>query len=250
MSKKMRLHQFLSRAGLFRSKYDLFAAIKNGAIKVDDETITSANYFVKKSHNVFFKGKQVEPKKKKIYLLLNKPAGYLSSKLSENDKKMGKVGVFYLLRDIDEDTKKTLFCVGRLDENTSGLLIITNDGELSSKITDPESNIEKLYEAELEKPVSLADKKKIESGIEINLEENGVNKIYKTKPCKIDIQNNKCVITLSEGKKREVRRVFEAVGNKVLRLKRVCIGKIDLRKLNIPVGKYKEVDREFILGNL
>jgi pseudouridine synthase len=250
MSKKIRLHQFLSRAGLFRSKYDLFAAIKNGAIKVDNETVTSPNYFVKKSHKVFYKGSQVNMRKDKIYLLLNKPTGYLSSKITENDKKLGKVGVFYLLRDIDDETKKTLFCVGRLDENTSGLLIITNDGELSSKITDPNSNIEKLYEVELEKPVSLSDKNRIEKGIKINLEENGVNKDYKTKPCKIDIQDNRCVITVSEGKKREVRRMFEAVGNKVLRLKRVCIGKLDLRKLNIPVGKYKEVEKEFILGNI
>lgn len=251
MSKKTRLHQFLSQTGIFKIKRYLFDAIRNNEIKVNGEVVNSPNYFLKKSDNVLYKNKKIEPRKEKVYILLNKPEGYLSSKLSENDKKSGKVGVFFLLKAIDDEIKQTLFCVGRLDEGTSGLLIITNDGELSYKITNPESNIKKVYEVELEKPLSLSDKKKIEAGIDITLEENGVKKHYRTKPCEIGIKDkNNTVINVSEGKKREVRRIFEAVGNKVSRLKRVCIGNIDLRKLNIPIGKYIFVEKDFILKNV
>jgi 16S rRNA pseudouridine516 synthase len=178
---------------------------------------------------------------------MNKPEGYLCSKLAKKDIELNKKSVFSLLKNLDEKTKRTIFCVGRLDEDTSGLLIMTNDGDLSHEITDPDSDIKKVYRAELLNDLSLDDKEMIENGVTIELEENGKFISYKTKKCKIEIQNKKNVlITVSEGRKREVRRIFESVGNMVLRLERICIGEIDLRKLKVPLGEYKKIDKKDI----
>jgi pseudouridine synthase len=244
MSKKIRLHQFLSKTGLFKLKKDILIALGNKEIKVNDKVINSPHYHISKFDRVYYKNKEIKIEKGKTYILLNKPEGYLSSKLTENDIRLGKKSVFSLIN-LDENIKKTLFCVGRLDEDTSGLLIITNDGDLSHEITDPESEIKKVYEAELENDFSEDDKERVENGVMIELEENGKFTSYKTKKCKVDIKNRKKVwITVSEGRKREVRRIFEALENKVLKLERICIGNLDLRKLKIPLGKYITVKKE------
>ncbi|MBU1703984.1 MAG: pseudouridine synthase [Nanoarchaeota archaeon] len=149
------------------------------------------------------------------------------------------------MKGLDTNLKNSLFCVGRLDEDTSGLIIITNDGTLGSKITRPESMIEKGYAAVLEKDIKDKDIEKIKKGVTISLEHNKKVTEYKTRPCKIQlIDKRDVIITVSEGKKREVRRIFEAVGNKVVSLERVSIG--SLRLDGIRTGEFKFVDKEFI----
>jgi len=244
---KIRLHQFLSKTGAFSVKKDIVDAIKCGKITIKGKVITNPHYQVGPKDNVLFDGKELFKQKKKVYIILNKPEYYLSSKLTDYDIKERKKSVFSLLKGIKEDIKKTLFCVGRLDENSSGLLIITNDGDFSHKVTDPESKIRKSYEVELEKPISIAERQRIEQGITIVLEENGIRTNYKTKPCKIEMKDKKSLVaTFTEGKKREVRRLFGAVGNRVVKLKRIVIGKLDLYKLKIPEGKYISVSEEFV----
>jgi len=247
--KKIRLHQFLSKTGIFKSKFDLIEAIEKGEINVRDKTITNSHHqFNPKTDFVFYNGKLLKITKKNIYLLVNKPTSYLSSKLSEKDKKLKKKSIFELI-DLDETIKNSLFCVGRLDENSSGLIIITNDGKLSKFIADPENNITKTYIVTLEQQILNKTIEMIQKGITITLEKDGVKTKYKTKKCKIDIvADKKLKITLTEGKKREVRRIFEAVGNNVLTLKRISIGKIKVDK--IKEGQYLEVDKEFILKKL
>lgn len=242
--KKLQLHKFLTKTGMFAGKKEIIDAIKNSEIKIGDRIILNPIYqFNPKKEMVYWKGKKIEALAESVYIILNKPEGYLSSRLAKKDIELGKKSMFDLIK-VDEKTKKTLFSVGRLDEDTSGLIIITNDGKLCAKLANPKHGIGKTYEVLLEK--SLSEKEKIESGIVIELEENGRITKYKTKPCKIFGSGKKVQIALTEGKKREVRRIFEAVGNKVIALQRISIGSINLKELNLEKGKFIQTDLKFI----
>ncbi len=249
MAKKVYLHQFLSKTGQFQSKKDITDAIYRGDVKINDEVIRHPFYqFRPNLHRVTYKGTNLTYQDKDLYLILNKPKGCLSCKLSDEDHEHGKHSVFEMLGpEIPEEVKNTLFCIGRLDEDTTGLLILTSDGDFSYKITNPNSNIPKTYAVFLERPLSKADKENIEQGIVIKLEENGVIKPYKTKPSKLTIKSDVDVnITITEGKKREVRRIFEAVDNRVRELKRISIGKLNIDDFNLEPGKYVKVEKEFL----
>lgn len=243
--KKIRLHQFLSKTGLFKSKKDLLEAVKNSEIKIVDKIITSPNYqFRPKKKNIYYKNRLLMPVKEKVYILMNKPEGYLSSGLTNEWVKLGKKSIFEIIKGMDEKVKKTLFCVGRLDEDTSGLIIITNDGKLGIKIASPKNEIKKAYVAVLSKSVAKEDIKKIEEGVTIKLEIKGK---YKTKKCSAKRIDNKTVrMIITEGKKREIKRIFETLRNKVIKLKRTTIGRIKLEELNLKKGEYKFVDKAFI----
>lgn len=243
--KKIYLHQFLSKAGIFKSKNDLIQAIKNSEIKISNKIIINPRFqFNPKTKLVTYKDKPVKPLKTKIYIIINKPESYLSSKLTNEDIRLNKKSIFDLIK-IDEQTKKTLFSIGRLDEDSSGLLIITNDGKLCSEIINPKNNIKKVYQVTLKKPISQEDIKKIEQGITIDLEENNIITKYKTKESKISLETpTKLTITLTEGKKREIKRIFEAINNEVIKLERIAIGNI--KDLNLNPGQYKITDLKFI----
>jgi len=248
---KIHLHQFLSKTGLFKSKKEITNAIKNSEVKVGNKVINNPIYqFNTRKERVFWKNTPLKMLKKYVYILLNKPVGYISSKLTPNDIKLGKKSIFRIIENenkIDNNLKRALFCIGRLDEDASGLLIITNDGQLSSEITDPKNRIAKTYEVLLEKPLQKNDIAKIEQGIIINLEENGKITKYKTRKCRIELINDrKLNITISEGKKREIRRIFSAVGNNVLSLKRISIGRLNLNELNLSPGEYIFSEKGFI----
>lgn len=253
---KIRLRQFLSKSGFFKNKKEAEDAIRLGFITLSGgEIMKSPSYqFNPKKKNVYFKGKLIKPFRKHVYIIMNKPSGYLSaSKLSEEELRYGKKSVFELIKDIDEKLKRTLFCIGRLDEDTTGLLIITNDGELSNTITNPENNILKRYKAKLERALTPKSIEEMEQGVTIKLEEEGRIINYKTKPCKITVNPNnplEITITVSEGKKREIKRIFESVFNKVLDLSRISVGGLKLEDLNLKLGEYKLVDKEYIINNL
>ena len=235
----MQLHEFLSRTGFFESKAAVLQALQSDEVNVRSRTITNPRHYLDpKKDFVFWKGKPLKMLKK-CYLLFNKPRGYLCSRLSKKDISLGKKSIFSLL-DVDTLTLNTLFCVGRLDEDSSGLIILTNDGDLSFKIANPESGILKTYEFVLQKPLNQEEIDVISAGVVIDLEVNGVTTPYKTKPCTITGNT----LTLTEGKKREVRRIFEKVGNKVLELKRISIGRISVS--GIPEAKFKSVPKEDI----
>lgn len=245
--KKIRLHQYLSRSGIFARKQDLLDAITHGHIRVHDTVVTDPHYFIGTRKDVFYKDKRIKPITKKIYVALNKPVGFLSSKLTVNDRKLHKKSVFDLLADSDfEGVKNTLFCVGRLDEDTSGLLLLTNDGCLSNNITDPESTIVKTYAAVLRTPLTAEQKKMLEQGVVIFLEENDIRIPYKTKPATILGNDKKITLQLVEGKKREVRRMLEAVGNSAISLERVSIGSLHLKDLTLASGRYMMLTPEHV----
>lgn len=246
----MQLHQYLSKTGIFSSKKGLLTIIQEGKIKVGNTIITNqAHYFDPKKKHVYYQGKQLKLLPTKLYLIINKPVGYLSSKLTANDIQLKKKSVFMLLgKEIRDEIKKTLFCVGRLDEDSSGLLILTNDGKLNLFITDPNNKIKKTYSLTLEKPITNKEIQQLEQGITIQLEENGKITPYTTKQSTITLLTTTTLeITITEGKKREIRRMFTALNNTVLTLERTAIGNV---RLDLPSGAYKKIDKAFLTQRL
>lgn len=239
---KLRLHQFLSRTGTFSSKKELITAIIKAEITIDGKAVTNPMHIFDAKKKVCWKGKPLKRVTAKTYIAINKPEGYLSSRLTPGDARLGKKSVFELLSNaLDEKTEKSLFCAGRLDEDSSGLLIITNDGKLGSKITAPGSGIEKTYHAALARPITDGELAKLRKGVTIQLEENGKITSYTTKPCPAEIilpNRKQLKLVLAEGKKREARRMLESIGNKVTQLERTAIGKLTLQELKLEKGQY------------
>lgn len=170
----------------------------------------------------------------KIYILLNKPKGYVTSNADEFNHDV----VFDLLK--PQDKKSNIFAVGRLDKNTTGLLILTNDGDLTQRIIHPSKRIPKQYGVELNKILSETEKKRIEKGL---LLEDGTQ----LSACEIERLSKRVYnVTIWEGKKRQIRRMFEQRYLKVTKLNRLKIGDLELNKLNLNLGEYIVVTKEFI----
>ena len=230
----MRLDKFISEIGYTRKDADFFVKTKritiNGKIankkdeKVDENIDT-----------ICLDGKELKYAKY-IYIMLNKPAGILSATEDKNQKT-----VISLLPETLQ--KKGLFPVGRLDKETLGLLILTNDGDFCHKMISPKSNIAKIYRFELADKIEESQIKQIEQGIELK---DG----YTTLPCKINMENKTSgEITITEGKYHQIRRMFGAVGNKVIYLERIKEGNIILDK-NLKRGEWRELTQEELQTSL
>ncbi len=250
MSKKQKIHQFLRESGLFTSKGEILRVLEAGRVEIAGVVVKNPEYQFKLREEVFVDRKRVSGKEEHLYLLLHKPAGYVCHKLNAIQKQAGKKSIFSILpvSTSFEDLNR-LTCVGRLDEDTTGLLIITSDGKLNHFITNPMHSVEKTYRVVLDKPLSSEARARIEEGLIIVLEEDGEVFKYKTKPAKITMGRDACSleITISEGKKRVVRRSFEAVNNQVVDLCRVRIGKLVLDTEVPRVGDVKKVYKEYIM---
>lgn len=225
-SDETRLNKYISNAGICsRRKADEY--IKNGYVTVNDQTVYEMGYKVQPKDVVKFKGKKVVSEKK-IYVLLNKPRGYITTTSDEKDRKT----VMELVKDASE--KLRIYPVGRLDRNTSGLLLLTNDGELTLQLSHPSSEVTKVYQAELDKPLTEEDRQKIKKGLQL---EDGlalVDEIDYTLPRGDDRHVG---IELHIGKNRIVRRIFEHLGYEVLKLDRVLYA--GLTKKNLPRAKWR-----------
>jgi len=229
------------KSGKFERAQDCEQAIRNGEVTINSKKITNPNYFFRvKNPLVKFENeklKAIEP----LYFLLNKPSGYLSQK-SENEKAIYELIV---KTGLEKNIINSLFAVGRLDKDTEGLMIITNDGKLSDLLMSPKNEIIKKYYLVLEAPADKSKITQLEKGIEIKADDGK----YRTKPCRIKITGEKeAYISISEGKKRQIKLMFEAIGNKVIYLKRVSIAGIQLGKLE--TGEIKKVTKEEIMGKL
>lgn len=241
MSKKISIKQFLMKSGKFEKAYDCVQVIRSGKISINNKIITNPTYFFNPKNSFVTLDNEKIKQVSKLYLLLNKPSGYLSQK-SEDEKT-----IYDLLKTskIDDHISKSLFAVGRLDKDTEGLMLITNDGKLASLLLSPRKDVIKKYYVLLEKPLDRTQIKNLEAGIGIDIN----NKIYKTKPCKIKLINNKSLyISISEGKKRQIRKMFEMVDNKVAYLKRVSIGGLQLG--NLEMGEIKQITRKEMLEKM
>ena len=177
--------------------------------------------------SVEYNGKKIELKKEYVYILLNKPIGYVTTVKDQ----FNRDSVLDLVK-----TNKRLVPVGRLDMYTSGALILTNDGDFVYKVTHPKHEIEKTYTVTIIGIVKKEEVEKLKKGMEI---ENYITKPAKVKILKIDEEKNqsRLEITIHEGKNRQVRKMCEAIGHKVLALHRSKIAGIDVK--DIPLGKWR-----------
>jgi len=227
---EIRLNKFISDSGLCaRRKAD--ELIKSGAVKVNGAIIIDMGTRVKPSDLVTVNGDPISYQKHLTYILLNKPKDSLCT--SDDDK--GRKTVFDIIK-----SPHRLFSVGRLDRNTTGVLLLTNDGELSSRLTHPSYEIERTYNVSLDKKLTLADARKIASGVELEDGKTGEAEIII-----LPTDKTKAILTLKEGKNREVRRMFEALGYDVKKLDRKYFA--GLSNKGMKRGEFRILNRDELL---
>lgn len=228
----MRINKYIAQAGVAsRRKADELVA--NGNVKVNGLTLKEAGYDVVQGDVVEVNGRRIEPEDKKVYILLHKPVGYVTTVSDDKDRPT----VMDLVRDVDA----RLFPVGRLDYNTSGMLIMTNDGDFAYRLTHPKHEMPKTYRARVAGVLSDEKCAKLRKGVDIGG--------FVTSKAKVQIirgaQRQTVVdITIHEGKNRQVRKMFKAIGNPVQELSRIAIGEIKLGRLS--EGHYRKLTREEI----
>ena len=222
-----RLQKYLSACGV-ASRRKSEELILKGKVKVNDKIITDLVFKVSDKDEVYVDNVQVF-KQEKEYYLLYKPEKVICS---VHDEK-GRTTVVDLI-----DTKEKIFPVGRLDYDTSGLLLLTNDGELTNKLTHPSHNIEKTYYAKIDGIITREELRTLEKGIILDgvKTKRAIAKLKKT-----DKKNNKSYVelTITEGRNHQVKNMFQAVGHKVLKLKRISYSFLNLS--NLSTGEYRKL---------
>lgn len=228
----MRLEKFLVICGIATGKV-IKKIIKDGEITVNGIVQCNCSIQVEPSEDIiFYLGKEIKPKTLRYYLL-NKPAGYLTAVSNPINSKP-------IVMDLIPESinKQGLAPIGRLDKDTEGVLILTNDGNLNYLMTYPDKVIDKEYYVELDRDISFEDVKILECGVIID--------DYLCKPAKVEILTNKSInLTITEGKYHQVKKMMKSIKNKVIYLKRVRMGKLTLQDLKI--GKIKEITLDQII---
>ena len=226
-----RLQKIMARSEI-GSRRKCEELISQGRVTVDGIKAILGQKADPEINDIKVNGTSIVLNNKKVYILLNKPAGYVCTKAEHRDE----VTVMSLLKGI----KTAVFPVGRLDKNTTGLLLLTNDGDFANNITHPSKKIDKKYVVLCQGQVEREEIDKLRSGIELF---EGV-----TSPCRVEFQAyNKfkdlstVEITIHEGRKRQVRRMFSAIDHPVKHLSRTALGNLTLR--GVKEGKYRELTR-------
>lgn len=226
----MRINKYIAQAGIAsRRKAD--ELIANGNVKINGAVMKEPGYDVQDGDRVEVNGRLIQGMKKMEYVLINKPLGMVTT--VEDDK--NRLTVMECVKDIDA----RLFPVGRLDYNTSGALIMTNDGDLAYRITHPKHEVYKTYRARVAGVISAEKLAKLRKGVDIGG--------FITSRARVNIikgnQHSTIVeISIHEGKNRQVRKMFAAVGNPVQELERIAIGEIRLGHLK--EGHYRKLTKE------
>lgn len=233
MARKMRLDKMLCHMGI-ASRRELKDLIRVGSVKVDGERARSGSEQVDiDTQVVTFRGVEVVYKEF-VYLMMNKPAGYLSAtEDGRGETVIDLIGSDYNFFE--------LFPVGRLDKDTEGLLVLTNDGKAAHDLLSPKKHVPKTYYADILGKVTETDGERFKEGVMLD--------DYKTMPADLTIlesneETSKILLTIYEGKYHQVKRMFESVGKKVTYLKRVQMGQLKLDE-TLPLGHYRELtDKE------
>lgn len=247
---KIRLHQFLSKCGVFTSKKEIKEAIWNGEIQINDSIVKDMKFeFNTNTKNVSYRGEILKLPEKNYYFIVNKPAGYICSRLNNQEREFGKKSIFELFENrVSKNVYQSLVTVGRLDEDTTGLLLITTDGKIVEKITNPENHISKKYLVKTELEITEEEIMAIREGVAIKIIEDSHIEEYVSKPAHIILQEiDVAILTIHEGKKRQIRRMFDALGNYVLSIHRLAISDMKLEDYGIKKGNFREVSKEEIL---
>lgn len=229
---EIRLQKYLAEAGVAsRRKCEELIAL--GRVEVNGQTVTVPGTKIDGSEVIKVDGREIKQEQKKVYILLNKPVGYISTAKDQFSRKT--------VLDLVDTVKERIYPVGRLDYDTSGLIMLTNDGELANRLTHPKHEIQKVYRVMISGNLKEEDIKSFQDGIAI--EE------YTTAPAKVSVietskRDSIIEITIHEGKNRQIRKMFEALGYVVLRLKRVAIGSITIEGLE--EGKWRYLSKKEI----
>lgn len=222
---QMPLNKFLAHCGVC-SRRDAVDIIKSEKIKVNGTVVTEPAFKVNEKDEVLFNGKKLFVTKNLVYILLNKPKDYITT----TEDPQGRKTVLQLIK---AATNERVYPIGRLDRNTSGVLLFTNDGELTQKLSHPSYNITKVYEAKLDKPLAKADFEKILTGLQL---EDG--EIKADSLAYADARDKSVIgIEIHSGRNRIVRRIFESLGYDVKGLDRVMYA--NLTKKNVERGKWR-----------
>ena len=223
-SDSVRLNKYLSNAGVC-SRRDADVLISTGVVTVNGEIVTEMGFKVSPTDEVKYDGGSIKAEKKR-YVLLNKPKGFITTM----DDPQGRKTVMSLVK---KACKERVYPVGRLDKETTGLLLFTNDGDMAKKLTHPKHKASKIYHVALNKKVAKEDLGKLTDGIKL---EDGTT-IFDKAEFVSDSSAKDIGVELHSGKNRIVRRSFEAMGYKVQRLDRVMFS--GLTKRDLPRGMYR-----------
>ena len=228
---KLRLNKYIASTGACsRRKAEEY--IISGRVSINGKIVTELGTQVGSNDVVCIDGKEIVLEERKVYIMLNKPIGYVTTAKEQFNRK----SVLDIVK-----VKERIYPVGRLDMDSEGLLLLTNDGDFANNIIHPTKHIAKRYEVLLKEEITETMIKKLRDGVDIGG--------YTTRRAVIEkIKDNIVHITITEGKNRQVRRMCEAVGNKVLNLKRIAIGNLELG--NLKNGAYielseKDIDKVF-----
>ncbi len=228
-----RLNKYLAQCGI-ASRRKAAEIVKAGKIKVNGAVQDNPSYMVLRSDKVEYRGKNIKPNKAPIYLLLNKPKDVITTMKDERGRKT----VYDLIK---ERITERIFPVGRLDRMTTGLLVLTNDGDLAQKLAHPKHKVKKIYHVVLHRPLKQEDLDKIAHGIALD---DGIALVDKISY--VQGRSKKEVgLELHQGKNRIIRRLFEHLGYKVVRLDRTYYA--GLTKKDLPRGHYRRLTRREII---
>ena len=224
----MRINKYLASCNI-ASRRKSEEIILSGRVKVNSKVVTELSYDIdEKNDIVLLDDKEIKPSENLVYIVLNKPEGYITTVKDQFDRPS--------VLDLITDIKERIYPVGRLDYETSGLLILTNDGDLTYTLTHPKHSVYKTY---------MAIVKGIPTENELENFRDGLYIVdYKTAPAKIKVVKTNleknysiCKIQIHEGKNRQVRKMCRAINHPVLRLKRVSVGNLNIK--DVEIGKYR-----------
>ena len=229
----MRINKYIASCGI-ASRRKAEEIILDGRVKVNGKIVEELSFNIDENEDVVeIDGERIGLNEEPVYIVLNKPEGYITTVKDQFDRPS--------VLDLVKDIKERVYPIGRLDYETSGLLILTNDGDLTYKLTHPKHEVDKTYMAIVKGIPTENELKNFEEGLYIE--------DYKTAPAKIKITKQDeeknyaiCQIKIHEGRNRQVRKMCRAIDHPVLRLRRVAMGKITLKETE--VGKYRHLSKE------
>ena len=224
----IRLNKYISQSGLC-SRRAADELIKKGKVQVNNKVCDQVGTKINKNDKVIVNKKLIKPEKN-IYVLLNKPKDYISTNKDTHNRRV----VFDLIKGIN----KRLFSVGRLDRKTTGLLLLTNDGDIAKKLTHPSYKIKKIYSVTLEKKISNDEISQIKNGLFVEDEYIKVDNVERLE------KDYEVGIEIHMGKNRIVRKIFESLNHRVSKLDRVLFG--PLTKKDLPRGKWRILNQNEI----
>ncbi|HET9054799.1 MAG TPA: pseudouridine synthase [Cyclobacteriaceae bacterium] len=230
-SDKIRLNRYISNSGIC-SRREADELIKMGLVSVNGTVVTEMGHKVSRKDVIKYDGKTLRAEKP-VYILMNKPKGFLTTTKDPQDRNT-------VMQIIAESVKERVYPVGRLDRNTTGLLLLTNDGELADKLMHPSYNVKKIYKVDLDKPLAKADFEKIKKGV--HLEE---GKVVVDDLALVSDDGKTVGIELHIGWNRVIRRIFESLGYEVVKLDRSVYAGLD--KKDLSRGHWRHLTREEVV---